>query len=1292
MKRFISVKTCLGAGVALGFACWVAVGLVSCGGAPTPFVVQGPGVTGNAPPELTFVEPSANLTLGQGDNFVVTWVDTDLDSNASIAFWLNSVETSDRYLLEEGIPEDDQAGIDSRTYDTVLIPLGRYNVQAIIDDGVNTPVTAYARSTATGVDALVELNVTPPGQGPQTQPPVITVTEPSFNLSVAQDDILTVAVQPTAGVPAEGISFDADSSVTVYVVLDTDLDPNNDDPANPDSSIIVLRSQVLQPETWDAIEYRIPINLDTVPPRDDGEPYYVRVTADDLVNPRVHQYAVGKINVVQLAAGLVDLYDIGRTKSGARFYGFTPGAWLGSSMGSVSDFDADGIADFVLVAQYGNPRNFGPVGEAYGIYGREGLRFGGALSVNSISETISGVIFTAPPVRDGFGEILDSSARTDGISDVTFIEDLSGDGRPEIMFGLQHVHGAWESMDWDPGDNDVVSVDETEDVTMIVRQGLVEITVGDETASGALYTGVVDLTLAAEFPNSALGSDSRLNWQNAEGDQRQWTLIKFENLLNLIPDGPENIDVGQVNATLEFRVFETGGEGTVHQAISDFDSLTTYADYAVGGGDPVANVDYLTEGTQAAGLGTIDAGNAETVQVDVSELVRELLDGLLTPYDNDLRFIIVADDEEGEELAAVRSSEFSITADRPTLRIEYTRTGVLTEFACYPDFLVNNYTDEADDNEDDWYYYGGGMVAVINSQNRDSAGVINTDRLEDTVVDLELAGARVQQQVLLEGQVLARADNSQAGELGDEQTEEERISGFRIVAGGFDHVDANFLNQEAREGLFGQAVASLGDQDNDGLDEIMISAPRNERYLVDLFSRYGVSSTHWMSTRYRGSITIIPGANYNDNDWRDKSDSENGTSILPFLDQHIAPPYGQCLSPPTARQIWGPADHFFVYAEGLDDMLGGARSAGDFNQDGLDDILCGAPLNDRSASLSETGAVYVLYGRNVIGDFRLYLAEDSMLRPPMLRVRGVKSGDRIGWTQEAGLDVNGDRVGDVFISSPSVDFGGITRGTCAGDYNGDGEITASDLNSFAFVSCEDEEWIFSDQACKAYDYDNDGDVDDADDVVFRCLLDGGGDECCDNLVDNGFVAVIFGGVFTDGDRDITQIATTDLPGVVFFGGSAGDRAGMDVSSAGDFNEDGFGDVLITVPGEVRLDTAGRERLGVVYLIFGGTHLRNTTWNLSQVGSEDLPGIVFISPYTKGRPNEAAPESVAYIGDINQDGYGDIAIGNKRADFVDLSFPQGPDATDSQVGRRSDAGDVYIVYGNNFGTNRGGGGS
>lgn len=310
----------------------------------------------------------------------------------------------------------------------------------------------------------------------------------------------------------------------------------------------------------------------------------------------------------------------------------------------------------------------------------------------------------------------------------------------------------------------------------------------------------------------------------------------------------------------------------------------------------------------------------------------------------------------------------------------------------------------------------------------------------------------------------------------------------------------------------------------------------------------------------------------------------------------------------------------------------------------------------------------------------------------MLRVRGLKRGDQIGWRQAAGLDVNGDRIDDVFIASPRTDFGGITR-TCP--------FETGDLPLSSFNGCvtNSPDQLFSDDNCSQFDFDSDGDVDDDDECVFCCLSSecspdaectfGRGGDCCADLVDNGFVGIIFGGVMIDGDRTIAQLATSQLPGVIFFGSQAGHRAGMDVSSAGDFNKDGFGDILIVAPGESRADSAGRQRLGVVYLIFGGTHLTNTRWNLKDVGSTALPGMVFVSPYVRGRPNEAAPITADLIGDINNDGFGDIAIGNPRADFIDPSFPQGPNApgSDPATGRRSDVGDVYVIYGNNFGTNR-----
>lgn len=305
--------------------------------------------------------------------------------------------------------------------------------------------------------------------------------------------------------------------------------------------------------------------------------------------------------------------------------------------------------------------------------------------------------------------------------------------------------------------------------------------------------------------------------------------------------------------------------------------------------------------------------------------------------------------------------------------------------------------------------------------------------------------------------------------------------------------------------------------------------------------------------------------------------------------------------------------------------------------------------------------------------------------PQRVDIVGAQDGDRFGFGVSAG-QFNQDGTPDILAGSPGADRNGLTDNgvtyvlfTPQGGFGNTETVEllprlelvgTHDDDRFGMVNSEVEDLNgdgISDVAIAAESFDAD--------------VDGNpGEEA-----DVGYVGVIFGNRPLTGENGFTpdQVGTPALFGVRFLGATAGALAGRDVTSAGDFNKDGFGDLLITSPGEVRM-VNGQPRKGVAYLIFGGTHLfdpndpnANAVYNLSQVGSPSLPGMVFISRFVVGTPDEAPLEYVGGIGDIDGDGFDDIMISAPTADFVNTASPNQ---------RRNDAGEVYLVYGNNFGAN------
>ncbi|MCH7702939.1 MAG: FG-GAP repeat protein [Planctomycetes bacterium] len=987
--------------------------------------------------------------------------------------------------------------------------------------------------------------------------------------------------------------------------------------------------------------------------------------------------------------------------------GLGEGEGIGEGPGAALRYD--GIDDFLLIAQFGNPRNRGPVGEGYLIYGQDGIRFGGDINVNSVSTSISGTIFEGSPIGlADLGPFIGiDNPRSDGITSASWIPDLDGDGRPELLFGMGHTDGVRQGRDDDPGD-DPPDAGASDNVTLSLRQGQSVLTVGDGDPTFAGYDGMEDTYIDSANPNASFGSSTELQWvDNGPGDRR-WVLIKFTDLLDEIPDTAGNIT--GLSATVQVRVVDEGDDANVFEMFTDFsESSANFNNFAQNGGEPQEDVDYADED-----LGNLSGDTAgEFTDVDVTPLIQKLIDGQLDDIDNEIRLIVVPDDDDGNQTTS-RSSEFGDVADqRPTLTITYNRTLNTGSVGCYPDFFVNNLatTFPEDDTTE-----ALGYVVVVSSLNRDNHGVPNPDRLESTAVEIDLVGQ--------EGEVGGFLKLAQGPNPG-------RIAGGRFQVGWYDLVDHALLNQPPLNARCGWTVSSIPDMDNDQLPEILISAPTNEFDIAQTLADFPGGSTHVASRGFFGSIIVLPGEDFELPFWRDKDDPDTGNSILPSPRCPGAPPLSPiCINPKQSGCCSGclfprrdgpttPTLAFEIFAETVDDFLGGAQSAGDFNLDGVPDILAGAPGND-PGGITDAGAVYIFFGRTPTGDFDLRdgAADNALTRPPMLRIFGETENDQLGGElirgdvrvvrkagfirQISGLDINGDRIDDVIFGAPRADFGDVSAPNCSPDFDGNGVIDDNDLSLATFDSCQAEfgSEVFLSDDCKVYDFDNDRELttdntrgysednlvlNDRD--VLECLIAGDAD-CCP--IDNGFVGIIFGGTTTDGDRTLSQLATADLPGTIFYGADAGHRIGMDIASAGDFNKDGNGDLLIVAPGVTVLDENLQTRVGVVYLIFGGQHLNNRSFVLSpaEVGTDDLPGIVFMSPYVDGRPNEAPPDHVGLLGDINNDGFDDIAIGITRADSVDESLPQAPGGAidEPTAGRRPDAGDVYIIYGNNVGSN------
>jgi hypothetical protein len=274
---------------------------------------------------------------------------------------------------------------------------------------------------------------------------------------------------------------------------------------------------------------------------------------------------------------------------------------------------------------------------------------------------------------------------------------------------------------------------------------------------------------------------------------------------------------------------------------------------------------------------------------------------------------------------------------------------------------------------------------------------------------------------------------------------------------------------------------------------------------------------------------------------------------------------------------------------GGDEFGAAVRGVGDLNGDGFQDFAVGAPGNDGAGS--EAGRVYIYFGQ-----------AQNLPAQPSLVLSGANA-EAFGSAVARIGHFNSDNYDDLAVSAPASNVGGTAIGRVYVFLGGNPMDTTPDLT----LSGQQGGDHFGGALDGGFDFNNDG---------FDDLLAGAPDRPT-NGFKSGEARIFYGG----SSPSLTAA-------VILLGDAALDQFGFSVHGAGDFNNDGFDDVIVGAPQPSQLNS------GRAYVFFG----RNTT---------NPPARITL---TGENGTDRFGWSVAGGGDVNSDTFVDVVVGAPLNDF------------------------------------------